>query len=64
METLQGIEPKAVIGANWLRGEKEKMAALVAYVVTESNGMPIKVDTKHSEMMAFLFDPESPANKK
>lgn len=50
METLQGIDPKEVMDARWLRGEKEKMAALVAYIVTESNGHKVKVDTRHPEM--------------
>lgn len=50
METLQGLDPKAVVEAKWLKGEKEKMAALVAYIVTESNGQKIKVDTRHPEM--------------
>ncbi len=50
MQTLQGIDPKEVVNARWLKGEREKMAALVAYIVTESNGMPVKVDTKHPEM--------------
>ena len=44
METLQGIDPKAVIDAKWLKGERETMAALVAYVVTQSNGQKIAVD--------------------
>jgi sulfur-oxidizing protein SoxA len=50
MQTLQGIEPKEVINAQWLKGERETMAALVAYVVTESNGAKIKVDLRHPEM--------------
>lgn len=63
MQTLQGIEPKEVINAQWLKGERETMAALVAYVVTESNGAKIKVDLRHPEMkkmydlgkMAFYY---------
>src|SRR5574343_380877 len=63
METLQGIKPEAVVNAKWLQGERENMAALVAYVVTESNGDKIKVDIKHPAMkrmyelgkMAFYF---------
>lgn len=50
METLQGIKPDGVIKADWLKGEREKMAALVAYIVTESKGHKIKVDTRHPEM--------------
>jgi sulfur-oxidizing protein SoxA len=50
METLQGIDPKSVIDAQWLKGERETMAALVAYVVTESNGEKINVDMKPAAM--------------
>ncbi|WP_306604375.1 sulfur oxidation c-type cytochrome SoxA [Azonexus sp.] len=50
METLQGLDPQAVVKAGWLKGEKEKVAALVAYVVTESNGHKIKIDMRPPEM--------------
>lgn len=50
METLQGIDPQAVVKAGWLKGEKEKMAALVAYVVTASNGHKIRIDMRPPEM--------------
>jgi sulfur-oxidizing protein SoxA len=50
MDTLQGVDPQAVIGAKWLKGERENMAALVAYIVTESNGLPVKVDLKNPAM--------------
>lgn len=50
MENLQGIAPKEVIKAGWLKGERENMAALVAYVVTESNGHKVKVDLRHPAM--------------
>jgi sulfur-oxidizing protein SoxA len=50
METLQGIDPKEVVNARWLKGEKEKMAALVAYIVTESNGHKVKVDLNNPAM--------------
>ena len=63
MENLQGIDPKLVVSAAWLKGEREKMAALVAYVVTESNGEKIRVDMSHPAMkrlnelgkMAFFY---------
>ena len=63
METLQGIDPKAVIDGKWGKGERENMDALVAYVVTESNGDKINVDMKSPEMkkmyemgkMAFYY---------
>lgn len=63
METLQGIDTKELSQTKWGKGEMEKMEALVAYVVTESNGEKIKVDLKHPEMkklyklgqMAFFY---------
>lgn len=63
MENLQGIDPKTVVDGKWLKGEREKMAALVAYVVTESNGMKVKVDMRQPAMkkmyemgkMAFYY---------
>ena len=63
MESLQGIAPKEVVNAKWLKGERETMAALVAYIVTESNGDKINVDMKSPEMkkmydlgkMAFYY---------
>ncbi len=63
METLQGIDPKMVLNADWLKGERETMAALVAYIVTESNGDKINVDMKAPGMkkmydlgkMAFYY---------
>ena len=50
METLQGIDPKTVIDAKWLKGERGTMAALVAYVVTQSNGQKIAIDMKPPQM--------------
>lgn len=50
METLQGIDPQAVVKAGWLKGEREKMAALVAYIVSESNGHKVKVDLANPAM--------------
>ena len=50
METLQGIDPKTVIDAKWLKGERETMAALVAYVVTQSNGQKIDIDMTPPQM--------------
>jgi sulfur-oxidizing protein SoxA len=63
METLQGIDPKTVVNEQWLKGEREKMASLVAYIVTESNGDKINIDMKPAEMkkmyefgkMAFFY---------
>lgn len=50
METLQGIDPKTIINAAWGKGEREKMQAIVAYVVTESNGDKIDIDMKPPQM--------------
>ncbi len=50
METLQGVDPQTVVKEKWLRGEKLRMAKLVAYIVTQSNGETIKVDMSHPKM--------------
>ena len=50
MENLQGIAPDKIINEGWLKGERENMAALVAYIVTESNGVKVKVDSRHPAM--------------
>lgn len=63
METLQGIAPKEIIEAKWLKGERETMAGLVAYIVTASNGAKVKVDMSSPPMkkmyelgkMAFYY---------
>lgn len=63
METLQGIDPKLIVNGTWGKGEVEKMEAIVAYVVTESNGAKIKIDMKPAQMkkmyelgkMAFYY---------
>lgn len=44
METLQGIAPEEIINGRFRQGERGKMASLVAYVVTHSNGQPIAID--------------------
>lgn len=53
METLQGIDPKTVINGKWGKGELENVEALVAYIVTESNGEKIQVDMKDPAMKKF-----------
>jgi len=50
MDTLQGITPDNFIKGKWGQGEMEKMEQLVAYVVGQSNGVPVKVSTSHPEM--------------
>lgn len=63
LETLQGISPSDVVRGTFLKGEREKVAALVAYIVTESNGEKIQIDMRPPEMkrmyafgkMAFYY---------
>ncbi len=50
METLQGIPSAEVINGKFRQGERGKIASLVAYVVTHSNGKPIAVDLSHPKM--------------
>jgi sulfur-oxidizing protein SoxA len=50
MQTLQGIDPQTVIEGKWNAGERKTMAALVAYVVTHSNGDTIRVDLRNPQM--------------
>ena len=50
METQQGIPPDEIIKGKFGQGERAKVAALVAYVVTHSKGKPIAVDLSHPKM--------------
>ena len=50
METQQGIAPAEVVNGSFGKGERAKVAALVAYVVTHSKGKPIAVDLSHPKM--------------
>jgi L-cysteine S-thiosulfotransferase len=50
MQTLQGIDPAEIVEGRFLQGERGKVAALVAYVVTHSNGKPIAVDLSHPKV--------------
>ena len=50
MESLQGIDPKTIVDGKWHKGERETMAALVAYIVTESNGQKINIDMSQPQM--------------
>ncbi len=50
METLQGIPSDEIINGKFRQGERAKMASLVAYVVTHSNGKPVNVDLSHPKM--------------
>ncbi len=49
MSTLQGIEPKAVIGADWGKGERANTTALATWVAVQSKGMPFNLPQKHAE---------------
>jgi len=44
METLQGIDSAEIINGKFRQGERGKVAAVVAYVTGQSNGMAINVD--------------------
>lgn len=50
METLQGIPSAEIIKGRFGRDERAKMAALVAYVSTASNGKPINIDLAHPKV--------------
>lgn len=50
METLQGIPSTEIIKGRFGRDERAKMAAVVAYVTTRSQGLPIKVDLSHPKV--------------
>ncbi|ENO77841.1 sulfur oxidation c-type cytochrome SoxA [Thauera sp. 63] len=50
METLQGIPSAEIINGKFLQGERGKVAALVAYVVTHSKGAKLAVDLSHPKM--------------
>lgn len=53
METQQGIPSAEIINGKFLKDERGKLAALVAYVVTHSKGKPIAVDLSHPKMKAM-----------
>lgn len=50
MENLQGIDPAEIVNGSFGKGERAKVAALVAYVVGQSKGKPIQVDLSHPKM--------------
>lgn len=50
MQTLQGVDPEKIVKEDFLKGERLRVAKLVAYVVTESQGETIAVDTAHPKM--------------
>jgi sulfur-oxidizing protein SoxA len=47
METLQGLDAKAIAATPFGRGEQANMEALVAYVAAESRGMKMKLPQSH-----------------
>jgi sulfur-oxidizing protein SoxA len=50
MQTLQGVDPEKIVKEDFLKGERLRVAKLVAYVVTESRGETIAVDASHPKM--------------
>lgn len=50
MENQQGIDPAEIVKGSFGKGERAKVAALVAYVVGQSKGKPIQVDLSHPKM--------------
>ena len=50
METLQGIPSETIIKGKFLKDERAKVAALVAYVVTHSKGEKIAIDLSHPKV--------------
>ena len=54
METQQGIASAEIVNGQFLKGERGKLAALVAYVVTHSKGKPVAVSKTMSERKAAL----------
>lgn len=53
METQQGIPSAEIVNGQFLKGERGKLAALVAYVVTQSKGKPVAVDLSNPKMKAM-----------
>jgi sulfur-oxidizing protein SoxA len=49
MSALQGIEPKAVLEADWGRGERANTTALATWVAAQSKGMPFKLPQGHAQ---------------
>lgn len=49
MSTLQGIEPKAVIDADWGKGERANTTALATWVAAQSKGMPFNLSQSNAQ---------------
>lgn len=47
MVRLQGFDANEIVKAGFSKGKRKDVEAVVAYVVANSNGMPIKVSIKH-----------------
>lgn len=47
METIQGIPSSSIIGGQFGKDARKNVEAIVAYIVTESQGLTIKVSTTH-----------------
>lgn len=50
MQALQGVDPEKIVKEEFLKGERLRVAKLVAYIVTESQGETIEVDKTHPKM--------------
>lgn len=54
MATLQGVDVKKYIDANWGSPEKDEVNALATYISGMSKGKPVKVSTAHAKEQAML----------
>jgi L-cysteine S-thiosulfotransferase len=53
METLQGLDAKAIAATPFGRGEQSNMEALVAYISAASRGMKMNLPAEHAEEKRF-----------
>lgn len=53
MEKIQGYDPKEIINGDFEKGKRKDIEAIVAYVVTHSKGMKIKVNVTHPKVKAM-----------
>jgi len=49
MSTLQGIDPKEVIGGSWNKGERANVTALATWVAAQSKGMQFNLPQSHPQ---------------
>jgi len=53
MSTLQGIEPKAILDADFGKGERANVTALATWVAAQSKGMAFHLPQKHPQERAM-----------